>query len=74
MLGLLKEAIASNGAPEYIRSDNGPEFIARAIQDWLSENQIKTIYIDPGGSGADRIVGAIRPGVRPGDAAYAAMT
>ena len=30
---------------------------------------------DPGdGSGADRIVGAIRPGVRPGDAAYAAMT
>ena len=26
------------------------------------------------GSGADRIVGAIRPGVRPGDAAYAAMT
>ena len=48
MLGLLKEAIASNGAPEYIRSDNGPEFIARAIQDWLSENQIKTIYIDPG--------------------------
>ena len=48
MLGLLKEVIASNGAPEYIRSDNGPEFIARAIQDWLSENQIKTIYIDPG--------------------------
>ena len=27
-----------------------------------------------GGSGADRIVGAIRPGMRPGDAAYAAMT
>ena len=28
----------------------------------------------PDGSGADRIVGAMRPGVRPGDAAYAAMT
>ena len=48
VLGLLKEAIASNGPPEYIRSDNGPEFIARAIQDWLGENHIKTIYIDPG--------------------------
>ena len=37
-----------NGPPEYIRSDNGPEFIARAIQNWLGENNIKTIYIDPG--------------------------
>ena len=48
VLRLLKEAIASNGPPEYIRSDNGPEFIARAIQDWLGENKIKTIYFDPG--------------------------
>ena len=34
--------------PGYIRSDNGPEFIAAKVQQWLSENQIKTIYIDPG--------------------------
>jgi putative transposase len=40
--------IARHGAPEYIRSDNGPEFIAKAIQKWLRENEIKTIYIDPG--------------------------
>ena len=34
--------------PEHIRSDNGTEFIAQKIQQWLRENQIKTRYIDPG--------------------------
>jgi len=48
VLQLLQEAIEGNGPPEYIRSDNGPEFIARVIQDWLAETNIKTIYIDPG--------------------------
>ena len=42
------EAVERHGAPEYIRSDNGPEFIAKAIQQWLAENEIKTLYIDPG--------------------------
>jgi len=41
-------AIQEHGAPAYLRSDNGSEFIAKAVQAWLSENQIKTIYIDPG--------------------------
>lgn len=48
VLGVLAEAIAQHGAPAYIRSDNGPEFIARIIQRWLKENGIKTIYIEPG--------------------------
>jgi transposase InsO family protein len=48
VLQLLQEAVEENGPPEFIRSDNGPELIARAIQDWLAENKIKTIYIDPG--------------------------
>ena len=48
VLQLLQEAIERNGAPQYIRSDNGPEFIAKAIQSWLKENKIKTLYIDPG--------------------------
>jgi hypothetical protein len=34
--------------PEHIRSDNGPEFIAQAIGDWMGQKQIKTIYISPG--------------------------
>ena len=44
----LRKAIKEQGAPEHLRSDNGPEFIAQAVQHWLRENQIKTIYIDPG--------------------------
>ena len=44
----LKKAIEQHGAPEYLRSDNGSEFIARTVQQWLAENRIKTIYIDPG--------------------------
>jgi len=35
-------------ASEHLRSDNGPEFIAQAVQQWLRYNPIKTIYIDPG--------------------------
>ncbi len=36
------------GIPEHIRSDNGPEFIAKAIRDWLSKLGVKTLYIEPG--------------------------
>jgi putative transposase len=36
------------GIPQHIRSDNGTEFIAGKIQRWLRENQIKTLYIEPG--------------------------
>ena len=42
VLALLQEVIEQHGAPEYIRSDNGPEFIAKAIQKRLRENEIKT--------------------------------
>jgi len=48
VLEVLQQAIARHGAPAYIRSDNGPEFIAKVIQRWLKDNQIKTLYIDPG--------------------------
>ena len=45
---VLEAAIARYGTPEHLRSDNGPEFIAYAIQDWLKKQQIKTLYIRPG--------------------------
>jgi putative transposase len=47
VINLVKEAIARHGAPEYIRSDNGSEFIAKELQHWLAESKIKTIYIEP---------------------------
>lgn len=48
VITLVEMAIALYGAPEYLRSDNGPEFIAYAIQDWLEREKIKTLYIEPG--------------------------
>jgi transposase InsO family protein len=34
--------------PEHIRSDNGPEFIAAAVREWLGRLGVKTLYIEPG--------------------------
>ena len=48
VLAWLERAIHEHGAPVFLRSDNGPEFIAKEVQRWLAANQIKTIYIDPG--------------------------
>ena len=36
------------GAPGWIRSDNGPEFIARALRQWLRDSGVGTLYIEPG--------------------------
>ena len=36
------------GIPEHIRSDNGPEFTAKAVRKWLSRLGVKTLYIEPG--------------------------
>jgi transposase InsO family protein len=44
----LCELFAMYGVPEHIRSDNGPEFIAKAIQQWLSSLEVKTLYVEPG--------------------------
>lgn len=44
----LAQLISVHGAPRYIRSDNGGEFVSRAILKWLTENRINTAFIDPG--------------------------
>ena len=48
VLDTLAELFATRGVPNHIRSDNGPEFIAKAIQDWLGLLDIKALYIEPG--------------------------
>ena len=45
---VMKQLIRQHGAPSYIRSDNGPEFVAHLLRDWLEKAKIKTLYIDPG--------------------------
>jgi putative transposase len=44
----LAELFVMHGVPEHIRSDNGPEFVAKAIQGWLSSMQVTTLYVEPG--------------------------
>lgn len=44
----LMVAIALHGAPRYLRCDNGGEFIARLLQNWLKLAGIKTRFIEPG--------------------------
>lgn len=39
---------ATRGLPKFIRSDNGPEFIAGQLREWLEELDVGTLYIEPG--------------------------
>ena len=45
---VLKRLVASRGAPAYLRSDNGSEFIAKGVRKWLREEGIETLYIEAG--------------------------
>jgi transposase InsO family protein len=48
VITVVEAAMVRYGRPENLRSDNGPEFIAYKIQDWLKEKEVKTLYIKPG--------------------------
>ena len=48
MIDLLFNLFIFRGIPEYIRSDNGPEFTAKAVRKWLNRLGVKTLFIEPG--------------------------
>jgi putative transposase len=48
VLAVLGALIKERGVPEHLRSDNGPEFVAARVKQWLSDQSIKTLYIEPG--------------------------
>ena len=48
VLDRLAELFVDRGVPEYIRSDNGSEFTAQAVRDWLKAVGVRTLYIEPG--------------------------
>lgn len=48
VLDALAELFAMRGVPEAIRSDNGPEFVSRAIRSWLAKLRVATLYVAPG--------------------------
>ena len=48
VINTLRRLFIERGEPDYIRSDNGPEFIAEALKEWLAVSGVKTLYIEPG--------------------------
>lgn len=48
MIEALAEVMVANGIPEHIRSDNGPELVAKDLRQWLVDIGAKTLYIEPG--------------------------
>ena len=48
MIETLAGLMTDKEIPEHIRSDNGPEFTARAIREWLGGVGARTLYIEPG--------------------------
>jgi len=48
VIAVLEYLFMVRGTPKYIRSDNGPEFIADAIKKWLKKKHVETLYIEPG--------------------------
>ncbi|WP_106610590.1 IS3 family transposase [Shimia abyssi] len=48
VIDALTDLFILRGVPAYIRSDNGPEFIAQAVRDWVAAVGAKTAYIEPG--------------------------
>lgn len=45
---VLERLFAIHGLPRFIRSDNGPELIAKSLQQWFSDMKVQTAYIEPG--------------------------
>jgi putative transposase len=48
VIEVLSKLVSVHGRPKYLRSDNGPEFVSRAVLKWLVQANIDTAHIDPG--------------------------
>lgn len=48
VIDVLSRLVSTHGAPRYLRSEKGPEFVSRAILRWLRDARIETVLHDPG--------------------------
>jgi len=48
VINVLSDLFILRGAPAFIRSDNGPKFVAQAVRDWIAAVGAQTAYIEPG--------------------------
>ena len=56
VIDALTDLFILRGPPAYVRSDNGPEFVAQAVRDWIAAVGAKTAYIEPGSPWENRYV------------------
>ena len=56
VLGVLQYLFAVRGRPAHIRSDNGPEFVAKAVRRWLAQAEVGTLFIAKGSPGENGYV------------------
>jgi transposase InsO family protein len=64
VIDVLSDLFILQGVPEHVRSDNGPEFVAKSVQAWINGVGTKTAYIAPGspwdfGGSRERSSGAL---------------
>ena len=48
LLDVLRDLFLARGIPGHIRSDNGPEFIAKSLREWLAAIGVEPLYVEPG--------------------------
>jgi putative transposase len=48
VIEVLEKLMSANGKPQYLRSDNGPEFVANRVKEWLKRSGVETAYIEGG--------------------------
>ena len=48
VIDVLSDLFILRGVPGHVRSDNGPEFIARAVREWIAAVGARTAFIEPG--------------------------
>ena len=48
VIEVLSRLVSRHGAPQIIRSDNGPDFVSRAVLQWITDAKIDTAHIEPG--------------------------
>ena len=65
----LFDVIVQKGLPDHIRSDNGAEFTAKAVREWLGRIGVKTLFIEPGSPWEN---GGTTPGQKASDLLLAA--
>ena len=48
VIGVRQYVFAIRGTPQHIRSDNGPEFVAKALRRWLEQSNVNTLFLAKG--------------------------